>query len=337
MMRRRLNRAAGFAAVVVLVGAFGVSGAYAQDGDKGADGTDVQPSGTSRIEMLLDLAASGSPEAIAEITAYLYSEGATKVEVKDRAIQLIRELSGDMIAVQGAAETIATAAENALAGAQIERFDIDDNYRPNADTYAFDFGTADAPVPVGFERVTEGDERVEGTDGLHPLRRPSEKPVISSGILGIKKFKTAVKPGFYRLVIMTDDLGEWKQLDSPLGKLLRINGVELVITTDNPSTWRGQNFLGNYDLAAYDPSRPMSGGMIVIEIEITENFFELELLGDELTFLAGLTLEPIEEEEFRKFDPGLVEVAEEIGQVLAEVVTAAGEETPVEDTEVSPN
>lgn len=334
MLRQWLDRTALFTAVVVLAGALGVLSAYAQDG---GEGTDAEPSGASRIESLLDLAASGSPEAIAEITAYLYSDGATKTDVKDRAIQLIRELSGDMMAVQAAAENIAQATEYALAGAQIERFDIDDNYRPTANAYAFDFGTADAVLPPGFERVTDGDKRVEGAEGLQSLRRPSEKPVISSGILGIKKFKTAVKPGFYRLVIMTDDLGEWKQLNNPLGKLLKINGMERAIITDNPSKWIGQNFLGNYDQASYDPSRPMSGGMIVIEIQITGSFFELELLGNEETFLAGLLLEPIEEEEFRRFNPELVDIAEEIGEVLAKTVTEAGEETPVEDTEVSPS
>jgi hypothetical protein len=81
-MRGWLDWTAGFAAVLVFAGALGVSGAYAQDGD---EGTEAQPSGTNRIEMLLDLAANGSPEAIAAITAYLYSEGADRTRVKDRA------------------------------------------------------------------------------------------------------------------------------------------------------------------------------------------------------------------------------------------------------------
>ncbi len=304
-MRRWLDRAAGLAAIAVLAGGLGVSGAYAQDGSEVADETDAQATGMSRIEMLLELAAGGSPEAIAEITAYLYSEGANQSEVKDRAIQLIRALDGDMMTVQAAAESIAQATEYALASAQIERFDIDNNYRPTSEAYAYDFGTADAVLPSGFERVTDGDARVQGFDGLQSLRRPSDKPVISTGILGIKKFRTAVTPGFYRIIIMTDDLGEWKQLNNPLGRFIKINGMKRAITTDNPSKWTGQNFLGNYDQASYDPSRPMSGGMIVIEIQITGSFFELELFGDEQTFLAGLLLEPIEEEEFRDFNPEL--------------------------------
>lgn len=341
MIGSRVQRLIVVASVVVLTGGLILPDATAQETpvpeDLAPAAADAAVEPVDEFTVLLELAKDGSAGAVASLSAYLYSNNASNTEIKDRAIGLIRALSGDMLEVQAAAESIAQAAEYAVSGARIMRFDIDETYRPPDDAVAFDFGTADAELLPGFERVTEADERVEGSDELQSLRRPSGRPIISSGILGIRKFRTPMPNGTYRIVIMTDDLGEWKLLNQPLGSQIRINSLERLIVTDRPDQWIGQNYLGNLDAADYDSTRPMSGGMIVLEIEITNGFFEIELFGDEPTFLAGITLEPIEETEFEAFDPELVEIAEEIGQVLAEAITEAGEEAPVEDDGVSPS
>lgn len=346
MKRNGFFLAAAAAAVIAFApGAF--SPAYGQ-----ADGEEGEEFEVMTITDAIALARAGSEEGLAALTVYLSGSTASPEEVAALAKELIRGLEGDPVEVQLAAAQIAEAAEAALNGVQVVRFDIGEGYRPAAGTIGFDFGTADAPLAPGFERITAKDERVEGVD-VRSLRRPSDKPVLSNGILGLKKFRTPVPNGTYRIVIMTDDLGEWQYLTNPLGKGIVINGVHRAVLGGNPESWASHAVLGGLAAPGQEVVATFSGGMLVIIIEITNGYLELELLGDEPTYLTGLLLEPVEEEsdivaldadavDVLDIDDderlaALVEIAEEIGEVLAEIITEAGEEVPFEEDPVSPS
>lgn len=347
MKRSGFWLAAAAAAVIAFApGAF--SPAYGQ-----ADGEEGEEFEVMTLADAIALARTGSEEGLAALTVYLSGSNASPEEVATLAKELIRGLEGDPVEVQLAAAQIAEAAEAALNGVQVVRFDIDEGYRLSTGTIGFDFGTADAPLLPGFERVTAKDERVEGVD-LKSIRRPSDKPVLSNGILGLKKFRTAVPNGTYRIVIMTDDLGEWQYLKQPLGKGLVINGVYYAVLGGDPESWAGHAFLGGPEGdTGQKVVATFSGGILVITIEITDGYLELELLGDDLTYLTGLLLELGEEESgiialdvdaeaVLNIDDSvrleaLVAIAEEIGKVLAEIITEAGEEVPFEEDPVSPS
>lgn len=345
---RRLFALAAAAALVLLGG--GPALAQNAGADEGTEAGETAP-GLS-AEQALALAREGSQASVAALMQYLSQGAATPDEIAARASALVEGLGGeDLEAMQIAADAIARAAENALSGARVVRFDVDPNYQLAEGAIGFDFGTADAKLLPGFERVTTKDERIEG-DELSAIRRPSESPVISDGLLGVKRFKTAVANGRYRIILMTEDLGEWQRLLQPLGASIRINGIDFSIAGGNPEEWASQAYLGALTELA-GAKVQMTGGMLVIEFEVTNGELNLEFLGDHPTYLTGLVVEPASvkptfvalnpaAEKALTFDPKKVldqqvKIAEAIGKAIQQVVTEAGEKVPSKERPVSPS
>lgn len=342
------------AAALLLLAAAGPLPAFAADEtkDENADKGAADDSGSLTNEQALALAQEGSQQNIAQLVQYLSTGGASPEEVAARASKLVQSLSGgDLEGIQAAADAIAQAAESALGGAQVVRFDIDPSYQLQPGAIGFDFGTADSKLLPGFERVTNKDERVEGDD-LQAIRRPADSPVISDGLLGVRRFVTPVPNGRYRIILMTEDLGEWQRLLAPLGQGIRINGIDFSVLGGNPEEWARQAFLG----AAGDlkgMKLQMTGGMLVLEFDVTDGQLDLQFLGNSPTYVTSLIVEPAAaKSQFVALDPAAekalaynpkkvldqqVKIAEAIGKALQQVVTEAGEKVPSKERPVSPS
>ena len=69
------------------------------------------------------------------------------------------------------------------------------------------------------------------------LRRPTDKPVVAHGIVGVKRFATEMPNGIYRVTLITDDLGDWSKTPRPFGNRVRVNDKTVRMLTKDPSDW----------------------------------------------------------------------------------------------------
>ena len=152
------------------------------------------------------------------------------------AADMIRELSEDDI-LADAAERIADAATDALNAQCITRFEEDEDFSLPEAAIGFDFSTPDSKQISGYERVTPNDERLETDTEMSGLRRPTDKPVVAHGIVGVKKFSTEMPNGIYRVTLITDDLGDWSKFPRPFGNRVRVNDKTVRVLTKDPSDW----------------------------------------------------------------------------------------------------
>lgn len=277
-------------------------------------------------EQAAELARSGDEAAFEQLVDYFASVGGDADGVAAAAADLIKEFGGDPDLLIEASGRVADAASEAMSASRVERFaGGDDLLEVSADGFAFDFTTSDSDTLPGFERVTPNDPRLEGTQ-LSGLRRPASAAVVSAGVTGVSKFKTKLPNGRNRIVIMTDDLGDWSQFPRPLGNRVIVNGDMRRVLTKDPGDW-----LGGISVESVEQG---VGGAIVLEIEITGDELELEFPGGDNIYLAGLIVEPIEEftEDLDRFDAE-EQIAVAVAESLAEIVTEAGEPEPVVEDE----
>ena len=331
--RRRCRRPIGLAAGVALLLTLSLGNAavHAQEGgDSGtppaAEGSESEGTesdgaesdgGLSRAEALR-IALDGDDAGLDSLINFLAAQGGDRQGVAALAAEMIGELGGDPEDVRRVAGRISDAATEAMNASVIVRFSEDESFSVPEGAIGFDFATADAKSVPGYERVTPSDARVEGDD-MSGLRRPVDSPVVAHGLTGIRKFRTAVPNGRYRIMLITDDLGDWSAVPRPFGNQVSVNGATRRILTNNPGDWVGAGAGG-------------VGGAIIIEIEVTDGFLSIEFLGDDATFLAGLIMEPIDE--FEEEDPfdAEEEIATAIAESVAKAVTEAGDEEDRDET-----
>ena len=157
-------------------------------------------------EQALEIATGGSEADIEILSDYFASNGRDAEGVAKMAADMIRELSGDPDILADAAERIADAATDALNAQYVTRFEEDEDFSLPEGAIGFDFATPDSKQVSGYERVTPSDDRIESEGKLSGLRRPTDKPVVAHGIVGVKKFSTEMPNGVYRVTLVTDDL-----------------------------------------------------------------------------------------------------------------------------------
>jgi hypothetical protein len=319
---RSIGLVAGMA--LILTFSLGAAVAYAQEGsDTGAASVaeSTGADGPLSREEVLQIALGGDDAGLDPLINFLATQGGDRQGVAALAADMIGELGGDPEDVRRVAGRISDAATEAMNASVIERFSDDESFSLPEGAFGFDFATADAKSVAGYERVTPNDSRVEGDD-MSGLRRPVDSPVVAHGLTGIRKFRTAVPNGRYRIVLITDDLGDWSAVPRPLGNQVRVNDATRRVLTKNPGDWVGSGAGAEGGTGA--PGGV--GGAIIIEIEVTDGFLYVEFLGDDATFLAGLIVEPIDE--FEEEDPfdAEEEIAAAIAESVAKAVTEAGEE-----------
>ena len=180
--------------------------------------------------------ATGDSDADLEILAdYFASNGRDAKGVAKMAADMIRELGGDPSVMADAAGRIADAATDALNAQYVTRFKEDEDFNLPESAIGFDFATPDSKQISGYERVTPNDDRIESDGEFSGLRRPTDKPVVAHGIVGVKKFSTEMPNGVYRVTLVTDDLGDWSKFPRPFGNRVRVNDKTVRGLTKDPS------------------------------------------------------------------------------------------------------
>jgi len=188
-------------------------------------------------DQAMELAIGESDADLELLSDYFASNGRDAEGVAKMAADMIRELSDDPDLLSGAAERIADAATDALNAQYVTRFEDDEEFNLPEAAIGFDFATPDSKQTSGYERVTPNDERVQSDGEMSGLRRPTDKPVVAHGIVGVKKFTTDMPNGIYRVTLITDDLGDWSKIPRPFGNRVRVNDKTVRVLTKDPSDW----------------------------------------------------------------------------------------------------
>lgn len=306
---------------VLLVG-MGGPAAIAQTGSNAAPEQSA-PANAVPTEVI-EQALAGDSEALAALTKYLRGSGSKNPEqITQRATALITQIGRE----KGGASTetllsvidqIASSAINLVSGSQIVRIGVDEDFVPGRALVAWDFGPADGPVAPGFERVLPNDERIGGVD-LDGLRRPADNQLLNDGIVGVERIEANVPDGEYRIILMTQNLGDRQLMSNPFGSEIVVNGNALTVNQPSADDWvkdavlsnRGVQNISNPlppggaangfiagNLDNFNPAavQQQQGGAIILNAVARGGKLIIELKGfnNARSYLTGLMVEPAE-------------------------------------------
>ena len=274
---------------------------------------------------LIERALAGDNDALGALQEYLSgSDGKSPEAVAQRASALIAQIGrqkqdASTNSLLSVIDQIASNAINLVSGAQIVRIGVDNEFVPTSALIAWDFGPADGAIAPGFERILPNDGRIGGA-ALDGLRRPSDSEMLNDGIAGVERIEANVPDGEYRIILMTQNLGDSKLMGNPFGSQISVNGTAQSINQPSPDDWvkdavfsnRGlQNTAGQTaegpgakgfisgDLGKFDPGlfQRQQGGAIIIQAIARGGKLIIELsgFGGSRSYLTGLIVEPAAE------------------------------------------
>ena len=290
-------------------------------------------------EELLAAALAGDPAARSALVALFGDLTGDSEAIAALAIELIRSLEGDPVAITDAAILIADVASDTLNTQPIVRVAIDDDFKLPPGAIGWDLGSPDSPVFPGFNKLTQGSKGiVVGATG--GVQRPGGKGLLSDGLIGIRRIvlDVDVPDGAYRLILMTDDQGN-QFFVNPLGQAITVNGVRTIMNSAAPDSWSTNGLLGGTG----DPSESGgfggtgTGGATVIYVQVVNGrlVIEFEAAENSEILLTGFILEPAEgpsvlfSPEYSFTDDNEILfaealIADAIGETLGEIAAAAG-------------
>lgn len=166
---------------------------------------------------------------------------------------------------------------------------------------ALDLGAPGSPVFPGFKPLTPDSPLLAGTS-LAARQRPGADALISDGIEGVERVTLAPGPGRWRMVLWTEDPGEWEYLPHALERRIKINGRAVLERRLTPDRWIRDIYLAGREaewvpgMTAWDAIGAGRGGRIETEVEIEADGgrIAIELAGSDrsATFLSGLLVFP---------------------------------------------
>lgn len=276
-------------------------------------------------EALLQKIIAGDPEALKAIRDFLVGTDRRPEAITRRATQLITQLGKMKTDAKSAAallkvvDHVASSAINMVSGAQIIRIGIDKNYVPSKAVLAWSFGTPDSKAPAGFDKVLPGDPRIAGAK-LDALRRPSDNDLLNGGISGIERIETNMPDGKYRIILLTQNLGDRKMMSNPFGSEVVVNGSALPVNQPDDDEWVNNAVLTNRGTGVLDAStgggaagattdgflsgnlsandnalsQSQQGGAIIVPVTVRNGKLVVELkgLGNARSYLTGMMVEP---------------------------------------------
>lgn len=324
----KYRRAVGVFAISGALFTVGTVGVHAQSQTGGAQDnqapTQTAPASVVSPE-LIEKALAGDSAAIGALQAYLRgTDGKSPEAITRRATALIAQIGrekGDASteSLLSVIDQVASNAINIVSGSQIVRIGVDTDFVPARALVAWDFGPADGPIAPGFERILPNDERIGGAE-MDGLRRPADNGLLNDGIAGVERIEVDMPDGEYRIILMTQNLGDNNLMRNPFGSQISVNGAALSVNQPSPDDWvrdavfsnRGlQNTAGQTaqapgtggflsgDLGAFDPGlfQRQQGGAIIIQAVARGGKLIIELSGFEnaRSYLTGLMVEPVAE------------------------------------------
>jgi hypothetical protein len=331
------------------------SAAFAQapgGGQSQGQGTDNAAPPVRVPPAVLTGVLAGTSGGLQQLKNFLASDGASPDEITARAIRVVQQLkdsrlAGDPAMVIAAADRVAQTVSDSLNAARVVQLKVDREFRVPEGAFAFDFGPADKPLTEGFERVQPNDERVRGAQ-MQGIRRPGEgAPILSGGITGVEGLQLNVPDGEYRVILMTEALGDAAVSMAPFGQQIVTNGNELNIFNTEPEDWLRQAVLSRRGIDGLQDSGNRQGGAITLTVRVSGGklVMDFRMAGAEQllkTYLTGLVIQPIEQPPLmartRDADPGQrpadqqlrseAQLAQEIATLLQDVEPAAGPRDP---------
>lgn len=310
--------------------ASGISASAAQAQTEESNQTTSQARATAAL-------LGGATGGVAAVQEYLAEGGGGPDVVAARARALLQSLVDDGALAspelaQQVASTISDAVEDALTTVPTVQVDLSSDLKLPEGARAFDLGPPDADVPPGFERVTARDARLQ-VDGERALRRPGASGVQQDGVFNVKTFQTGLPNGKWRIIVLTDPLAAGDGAGQAFGQHVRLNGNSIRIGSQ-------QGFRGNLGRPRGPVgTRTAGSGMLLLEAEVTDGRLVIDFGENSSAYVTGIIFEPAEgtsivnlDTPTRGYFDGLSQsrarartvVAEALGEVLTQVVTAAG-------------
>lgn len=312
-----------------------------------------QTSGAGVPPAVLQGALNGTPAGIAALRAYLMSAGSEAIpRLSQNVFQALKENqdNADPQALIRAVNRVANVGTSMVAVGRVMHAAVDSSYVPPQGTVALDFGPPDKTTAKGFERTLVSDPRLQGTN-MRPVRRPGDSDLLSDGIRGIEKITLNVPDGSYRIILMTQNLGESKLMESPFGREVKVNDSAVAVSDDLPQSWIDEGVLTSRgaDLVtreggAHKLVEQQDAGFLVVEAAAVNGQLVIELkgAGSSGTYLTGLIVEPQNQpsslvlsdtasqivKEYEQRELLQVAILERAAEVLTDISPAAGPEQP---------
>jgi hypothetical protein len=206
---------------------------------------------------------AGTPAGLERVRRYLVGEKLDVPAMTDRSVALVSALHDTPVGqdpqqLLAMANKVSEIVKSALASGTITRVTVDKRYQPGPNDRAWKFGPQDAETPPGFEKVNTDDPRLKGAN-LRGVHRPGGDPLTSSGIIGIRNFQGDLPNGQWRVMLITDDLGEPETTLAPLGQTVRVNATTAQLSETDPSNWLGRAYLSNQTIKAPEATGALKG------------------------------------------------------------------------------
>ncbi|MFN4281756.1 MAG: hypothetical protein ACK4NA_03855 [Alphaproteobacteria bacterium] len=329
-----LSRVLALGCCVLFFGALAPEGAHAQQG-----GPNQELTAPVRVPpAILAGLLAGTPDGIQQLKSFIAAGNASPDEISQRAIRVVQQLKdsrlvSDPATVLAAADRIAQTVSESLNAARVMQLKVDSQFRVPEGAYAFDFGPADKPLTEGFERVRPDDPRVRGSQ-TQGMRRPGDgAPILSGGIAGIEGLQFDVPDGEYRVILMTESVGDAALSLAPFGQQVVANGITLNIFNTEPEDWLRQAVLSVRGLEGAETAGNRQGGAVTLTVRVQGGklIMDFRMPGaDQLlkTYLTGLVIQPIEQPPLLarppELDPGQRPV-DQIARSEAQVARAISE------------
>lgn len=171
----------------------------------------------------------------------------------------------------------------------------------------YSLGAREAEIPVGFERIAPGDDRIVGGK-VFAVSRPAPDPLVASGVRGIERLRLPWAPGYARVTVWSEDPGEWELLPHPLERRIRVNGIDVLYEGVNPSGWIEGRYLAGSRLEhnagddAWSAFGAHRGNARSVDVVVGNDGIVVELAGQgaEALFLSAVLVEPKQGGDARK-------------------------------------
>jgi len=173
---------------------------------------------------------------------------------------------------------------------------------PLGPVLALDLGPRGSPVFPGFQPMTTDDPRLHGA-AFKEIRRPGADALIGDGLEGVEHLTLAPGPGRWRVVLWTEDTGEWEYVPHALERRIRINGRTVFERRLTPDAWIRDVYLAGRDdewrpgLGPWEAFGSRRGGRIEAIADAVGGEIRIELAGSDrsTTFLSGVVIAPADD------------------------------------------